>query len=316
MADVASEAQSARPALAVRRRRHLKETLEGYLWASPWIIGFVVFFAGPMLVSIYLSFADYDLANAPRFIGLDNFAELLGDRLVLKTLIITTLFALGTVPTSLLIGLVLAIMVNMNVRGMTFWRTVYYLPAVMPAVAYAQLWGWMFNRDFGLINAALRWLFGIQGPAWLGDDHWILPSLIVMTFWGVGGSMIINLAGLQGIPTHLYEAAAIDGATGWSRFWAITVPMMSPVIFFNLVIGLIGAMQAFTIIFLLTNSGQREDGMTFMIYLYKNAFGALRMGYASALAWVLFVYILILTLFVFRSATSWVFYEGQLQNQR
>jgi multiple sugar transport system permease protein len=256
------------------------------------------------------------MANPPRFIGLDNFTELLGDRLILKTLLITTFFALGTVPTNLLMGLILAIVVNLNVRGVTFWRTVYYLPAVMPAVAYAQLWGWMFNRDFGLINAALRWLFGIEGPAWLSDERWILPSLIFMTFWGVGGSMIINLAGLQGIPSHLYEAAAIDGASGWSRFWSITIPMMSPVIFFNLVMGLIGAMQAFTIIFLLTNSGQREDGMTFMIYLYKNAFGALRMGYASAMAWVLFAYILILTLFVFRTATSWVYYEGQLQNTR
>lgn len=296
------------------RKRHIRESLEGYLWASPWFAGFLIFIAGPMLASVYLAFTHYDLANPPQFVGLANIQELLTDPLVLKTLIITTIFALATVPTNLLFGLILAVIVNMNVRGVTFWRTVYYLPAITPVVAYAQLWIWIFNRDYGLLNSFLH-LFGIQGPAWLGDPSWVLPSLIIMTFWGVGVPMVINLAGLQGIPTQLYEAASIDGASDWYRFWSITIPMMSPVIFYNLVMGVIGAMQAFTTIFLLTNGGQQENGMVFMIYLYKEAFSSLRMGYGSALAWVLFLYILALSLLIFRSAKSWVYYEGQLQGR-
>jgi multiple sugar transport system permease protein len=295
-----------------RRRRHLRESLEGYLWASPWLIGFVIFIAGPMLASIGLSFSLYDLAKPPRFIGLENFEELVTDSRVPRTMLTTTIFALATVPANLLMGLGLALLVNMKIRGIGVWRTLYYLPAVTPAVAYAQIWIWLFNKDYGLINAFLS-IFGIDGPGWLVDSSWVLPSLIIMTFWGVGGSMIINLAGLQGIPTHLYEAAEIDGAGGLSKFWHITVPMMSPVVFYNLVIGVIGALQAFTIIFIVT--GGKEDGMTFMVYLYKQAFGLLRMGYGSAMAWLLFLYILLWTLLIFRSGRSWVYYEGQLRGR-
>jgi multiple sugar transport system permease protein len=295
---------------AAGQRRRWRENLEGYLWAAPWFIGFVIFIAGPMIASLLLSFTRYDLADPPRFIGLDNYSEMAADPRILGTLIVTTIFALVTVPTNLLLGLGLALLVNMNVRGIAFWRTIYYLPAVTPAVAYAQIWVWIFNRDYGLLNYLLS-LVGINGPSWLTDPDFILPALIIMTIWGVGASMIINLAGLQSIPTELFEAAAIDGANGLARFRHITIPMMSPVIFYNLVIGVIGALQSFTTIFIVTRGGTREEGMVFMIYLYQQAFGLLRMGYASAMAWLLFVYIVLWTLLIFRTGTSWVYYEGQ-----
>jgi multiple sugar transport system permease protein len=299
--------------MVAARRRRWRETLEGYLWVAPWLIGFVLFVAGPMIASLLLSFSRYELANPPRFIGLDNYAEMLTDPRIPRSLWITTVFALATVPANLLLGLGLALLVNMNVRGVAFWRTVYYLPAVTPAVAYAQIWVWIFNKDYGLLNYLLS-LVGIEGPSWLTDSQWIMPALIIMTLWGVGASMIINLAGLQSIPTELYEASAIDGATGLGRFIHITIPMMSPVIFYNLIIGVIGALQSFTTIFIISRGGTREEGLVFMIYLYQQAFGLLRMGYASAMAWLLFLYILILTLLIFRGAAGRVYYEGQRRN--
>jgi len=206
----------------------------------------------------------------------------------------------------------LALLLNQPIKGLPMWRTVYYLPAVVSGVAVALLWQWIFNTDFGLANWILG-LVGIKGPSWLLDAHWALPALIVMSLWGVGGGMIINLAGLQGVPTQLYESAEIDGAGATGRFWHITVPMVSPVIFFNLVMGIIGALQTFTQAFIMTNGGPREATYFFMLHLYNNAFLYLKMGYAAALAWVLFFYILLLSLLVIRSSAAWVYYEGELR---
>lgn len=290
-----------------------RENLAGWLWASPWIVGFLVFVLGPMLMSVYYSFTDYPVISAPRWIGLGNFRFMLHeDESILNALKVTTIYAVVSIPLNLSLGFLLALLLNQPIKGLAVWRTIYYLPAVVSGVAVALLWQWVFNTDFGLANWLLA-LIGIKGPRWLLDPTWALPSLIIMSVWGVGGGMIINLAGLQGVPTALYEAAEIDGAGPLRRFWAVTVPMVSPVIFFNLIMGIIGALQTFTQAFIMTSGGPREATYFYMLHLYNNAFQWLKMGYASALAWVLFAYIMLWTLLVIRFSSAWVYYEGELR---
>jgi multiple sugar transport system permease protein len=303
------------PAPPLRRRwtSRRRENLAGWLWASPWILGFIIFTFIPMIASIYFSFTDYAVISAPKWIGLGNFRFMLTeDESVLQALKVTTIYAVVSIPLNLSVGFLLALLLNQPIRGLTIWRTLYYLPAVISGVAVALLWQWVFNTDFGLANWLLH-LVGIKGPHWLLDPGWALPSLIIMNLWGVGGGMIINLAGLQGVPSSLYEAAEIDGANSLRRFWAITVPMVSPVIFFNLIMGIIGALQTFTQAFIMTQGGPREATYFFMLHLYYNAFQWLKMGYASALAWVLFAYIMIWTALVIRFSGAWVYYEGELR---
>ncbi|MHB0878618.1 MAG: carbohydrate ABC transporter permease [Anaerolineae bacterium] len=310
-----SEAAVTMPPRAVRRgwTSRRRENLAGWLWASPWIVGFLIFTLVPMIASIYFSFTDYPVISAPKWIGLDNFRFMLTeDGSVLQALKVTTIYAVVSIPLNLTVGFLLALLLNQPIRGLTVWRTLYYLPAVISGVAVALLWQWVFNTDFGLANWLLS-VIGIKGPRWLLDPSWALPSLIIMNLWGVGGGMIINLAGLQGVPTALYEAAEIDGANALRRFRAITVPMVSPVIFFNLIMGIIGALQTFTQAFIMTSGGPREATYFFMLHLYNNAFQWLKMGYASALAWVLFVYIMLWTALVIRFSSAWVYYEGELR---
>ncbi|MCC7353620.1 MAG: sugar ABC transporter permease [Anaerolineae bacterium] len=301
--------------VGARSRKEFYRNLEGWLWISPWIIGVLIFTLGPMLISLYWSFTSYDIVQAPRWIGIRNYTDMLKDEWVRKALFNTFYYAGVSIPVGLVLGLLLAILVNQNVRGISFWRTVYYLPAITATAAYAQLWKFLLISDYGLVNNVLG-LIGITGPNW-GAPKWIMPAFIMMSIWTVGGSMIINLAGLQSIPTELYDAAKVDGAAGWRLLRHITLPMMSPVIFYNLVMGIIGALQAFTIFFIFTftfdyvNIGLGETGMVYMIYLYRNAFFQFRMGYGAALAWVLFVIILVLTLLVFKSSSSWVHYSGE-----
>jgi multiple sugar transport system permease protein len=298
-----------------RSNKELKRNLEGWLWISPWLIGMVVFVLGPMLVSFYWSFTSYEMVRAAKWIGLRNFTEMFQDPLMGKALVNTLYYAGVSIPLGLVLGLLLAIIVNQNVRGVSVWRTIYYLPAITSAVAYAKLWNFLLQREFGLINNVLS-LVGVTGPNWF-SPKWIIPAFIMLSIWTVGGSMIINLAGLQSIPTELYDAAKVDGAAGYRLLRHITLPMMSPVIFYNLVMGIIGAMQSFTTFFVLTGdlgSGwgiPTETGMVYMIYLYRNAFFSFRMGYGSAMAWVLFIMILILTLLVFKSSSGWVHYSGE-----
>lgn len=291
-------------------QRALRRNLAGWLFAAPWIVGFVIWTLGPMLASLVLSFTEWDLISSPQWVGLRNFQELFSDDLVWKSLTVTTLYAVVSVPLHLVLGLGLAMLLNRPIRGVRFYRTILYLPAVLSGVAVALLWRWLLSADFGLINLLLSYV-GIQGPSWLGDERWALSSLIVMSLWGVGAGTIVYLAGLQGIPTDLYEAAEVDGAQGWSRFRDITLPMMTPVLFFQLIVGIIGALQTFTQAFIITNGGPNNATMFLLLYLYRNAFQYFRMGYASAIAWVLFVYILILTLIVFRWSALWVYYEGE-----
>jgi len=201
-------------------------------------------------------------------------------------------------------------LLNQPVPGLRLWRTIYYLPAVVSGVAVAMLWVWVFHSEFGLINLALR-AVGLKGPAWLGDPDWALWALVLMSLWGVGGGMIVALAGLQGIPTELYEAASIDGANWWHKFWRITLPMLSPIVFFSLVMGVITTFQYFTNAYVMTDGGPGRSTLFYNLYLYKTAFNYFQMGYASALAWILFLIILVLTLLIFKSSPYWVYYEGQ-----
>ncbi|MCC6175958.1 MAG: sugar ABC transporter permease [Chloroflexi bacterium] len=291
-------------------RRQLQRNLEGWAFASPWIIGFIFFTAGPMIASAVMAFMKWDLLSPPSFVGFDNFKQAANDPLVWQSLKVTTVYAIVAVPLNIVLGLGLAMLLNTGIRGLRVYRTAYFLPSILSGVAVALLWRWVYENQFGLANTMLATI-GLQGPNWLGDGTWALPSLIVMNIWSVGGGMIIYLAGLQGIPTDFYEAAEVDGANWWQRLWSITLPLVTPAVFFQLVIGIIQALQVFTQPYVMTAGGPYNSTLFFVLYLYQNAFQYFQMGYASMLAWILFLYLLVLTLVVFRSGDTWVHYEGQ-----
>lgn len=304
--------------ITLRRR----EALWGYLFISPWLVGFAVFTIGPMIASLIFSFTRYNIISPPAFLPpFENYIKMFTDDPDFwHSLQITATYAALAIPLNLVIGFALAFLLNQKVPGMSFWRTAFYIPSVLAGVAVAILWGFIFNPKYGILNWFLG-LVGIHGPGWLSSPHWALSALVIMSLWGVGGGMIIYLSGLQSIPTSLYEAAQIDGANGWKQFFHITVPLMSPVIFYNLVIGIIGTFQYFTEVYVLTSGltggvgGPAKSTLFYNVYLYRTAFTYMNMGYASALAWVLFIVVLFLTLLVFRSSTAWVYYEGELRNR-
>jgi len=289
-----------------------REYIAFFLFASPWLLGLLFFVLGPTIASLGLSFTDYPVIVAPKWVGLANFVTMAQDDLVAQALKVTLLYSLGAVPIGLSMSFLIALLMNQGVRGIRFFRTIYYLPSVISGVPVALVWIWVLNPDFGLLNNALH-LIGITGPKWLFSREWVIPSFILMSLWNVGAPMVIFLAGLQGIPAHLYEAAEIDGANAWAKFRHITIPMMSPVILFNLVLGLIGSFQTFTPAFIMTQGGPANGSLFYGLYLYNNAFRWFKMGYASALAWLMFLIILILTLLVFRSTSRWVYYGGSIQ---
>jgi len=288
-----------------------RRTVTGYLFIMPFILGFILWFLLPALTAIWLTFTDWNLIRPPRFVGLDNIVQLGKDKLFWQALKVTTLFTLISVPVSLVVSFLLALLMNTKVRGIGVFRTVYYLPTIVPAVANAVLWTWIFNTDFGLANVLLRAL-GLPKVQWLQNPDWALPALIFMSLWGLGASMVIYLAGLQGIPSVFYEASEIDGAGRWAQLWNITLPLLSPVIFFNLIIGIIGTFQVFTAGFLITNGGPQNATLFYVLYLYRSGFQYLKMGYAAALGWVLFVIIMALTVFVFKYVGSLVHYEDSV----
>jgi multiple sugar transport system permease protein len=301
----------------VRRKRSTSlgrhEAMWGYILVSPWIIGFILFTAGPMLASLGLSLTDYDVVNTPQYIGLTNYARMLTqDPRFWQSLKVTLVYAVVAIPLGLAAGLGLALLLNVKVPGIAVWRTIYYMPSVVSGAAVSVLWLYIFNPRFGVANWILSW-FHIKGPNWLSSPDWALPSLILMSLWGVGGGMIIYLAGLQGVPTALYDAALVDGANSWQRFWHITLPMISPVIFYNLVTGIIGTFQYFTNAYIMTDGGPNDATLFYNLYLYVSGFRYLAMGYASALAWVLFFIVLGLTTLIFKSSAAWVYYEGELR---
>jgi multiple sugar transport system permease protein len=291
--------------LSIRKR----EAAWFYALISPWVIGFVAFTAGPLLASLFFSFTRYDVVSPPVWIGLGNYTRLAEDDLFLKALGVTSIYTLITVPLGIVISIALALLLNQDIPGVRVFRTAIYLPTVTSGVALAFLWMWLFNPQFGLINYAIFRLTGWSGPLWLQSETWVMPALILMAMWGVGGTVVIYLAGLQGIPTELYEAAELDGATGWRRLFGITLPMLSPVIFFTAITGMIGTFQVFTTAQVATNGGPNYASLFYVLYLYKVAFRNFQMGYASALAWILFAIVLILTLVAFRSSAAWVHYE-------
>lgn len=304
---------TASPAPTTRRRRLLwREAIDGYLCILPWLIGFLAFVAGPMLASVFLAFADWSILGAPKLVGLKNFQDILKDDLFWVSLYNTAYYTFVAVPAHIVGALAMAIVLNARISGINIYRTWYYVPSVVPAVANAVLWRWIFATEYGLANDILR-LLGMPAPSWLLDPAWAKPALIVMSMWSIGSSMLIFLAGLQGIPETLYEAASIDGAGFWSRFRHVTVPMLTPVIFFNLVMGIIASFQVFTTAYVMTGGGPRNATLFYVLYLYRQAFEFLHMGYASALAWILFVIILAFTFVQLKAASIWVYYEGGLR---
>jgi len=291
-----------------------QDAIWSYFFIGPWIIGFFAFTLGPMIASFYYSFNKYNIVTPPQWFGFANYSKLFADPLFWQSIKVTLQFAILALPLNLIIGYLLAVLLNQKVPGINLWRTLYYLPAVISGVAVAILWSRLFNPNLGWINYALR-VIGIKGPAWLQSPDWAIPALIIMSLWSVGGTMIIYLSGLQGVPTTLYEAARVDGANKFQSFIHITLPMTSPVIFFNLVMGLISTFQYFTIAFTTSGGtgGPARSTLFYNLYLYQNAFAYFEMGYASAMAWILFFFVLALTMLIFRSSAAWVFYEGEIK---
>ncbi|MDF2440208.1 MAG: multiple sugar transport system permease protein [Abditibacteriota bacterium] len=283
---------------------------KGLGFLSPWLIGFFAFTLIPVGLSFYYSLCEYSLLQKPLYIGLDNYRQLWADPIFWKALTNTFYYALMALPSGMMVSLGLALLLNADIRGQAIYRTIIFLPSLVPTVASAMLWLWLFNAKLGLINNLLGKV-GIEGPGWLTTPEWALPALAFMSLWGVGHTVVIYLAGLQDVPRELYEAAEIDGARSWRRLWHITLPMLSPVIFFNLVMALIGTMQVFAVPYIMTGGGPTRSTYFFTMYLYDNAFTYLKMGYASAMAWVQLLIILCLTGFSFWSSRKWVHYQSK-----
>jgi multiple sugar transport system permease protein len=294
-------------------RMERREEIEFYLFISLWIIGFLAFDAGPIIASLVISFTNWSALKPPEWVGFANYQRMLIDPLFFKALSNSLYYGFGSVGLGMIVSFLLALLLNQKVAGVSIFRTIFYLPSVVSGIAVAILWIMILHQDFGLINSALAW-FGIKGPGWLVQPQWAMPALILMSIWGAGGSMVIFLAGLQSVPPHLYEAASIDGAGEWGKFWNITVPMMSPVIFYNLIVGFIASIQGFVLVLIMTNGGPANATLVYGLYLYRVAFQFFQMGYASALAWVLLVVIMIITAVQFALSRYWVYYEGEVRN--
>ena len=300
------------PRRAGTSRLRWQEYRDGYLFIAPWLVGFVIFTAGPMVASIVLTFFEWELIVPPRYVGFDNFVKLTQDRYVTIALYNTAYYTFLAVPLHLLTALIAALALNLKIHFVNYYRTVYYLPSVTPAVASALLWTYVYNPQYGLANAVLEF-FGIPGQGWIFDPDMAKPSFILMSVWSLGSAMVVFLAGLQGVPQHMYEAAEIDGAGLLGRFRYVTLPMLTPIIFFNLVMGIIGSFQVFTAAYIITNGGPADATLFYVLYLFRNAFQFFKMGYASALAWLLFVIIMAFTLLQLKLANRWVYYEGELR---
>jgi multiple sugar transport system permease protein len=301
------------------------EALQGFLFILPWIIGFLVFAAGPVIASLAISFCKWDILTPIEFVGFKNYAKMAQDPLIRKSLVNTMYYASAAIPLGMVGALSTALLLNQKLRAMRLFRTLFYVPSVTAGVATFLLWTWIFNPEYGLLNRALRhqvpWLdlsrglafkhvpFIADPPGWLASPDWAMPALIIMALWGVGGGMIIYLAGLQGIPEELYEAAVLDGAGTWQKFWYVTIPMLSPTIFFNLIMSVIGSFQVFGAAYVMTGGGPSNATLFYVLYLFQNAFMYFRMGYSSAMAWLLFIIILTLTLIQFKIAPKWVHYQ-------
>jgi len=283
----------------------------GLAFISPWIVGFLAFTVYPVGMSLYYSFCDYDVLSKPIWIGTLNYQQMVTDNVFWKSLYNTFYYAAFSLPLCLVLALLIAVLLNNSVRGRPAFRTFFFLPSLVPAVAIAMIWLWLFNGKFGLLNYALG-LLGIKGPNWLADQNWTKPSLILTSLWGVGGTVVIYLAALQDVSRELYESADIAGATAWHKLWHITIPMISPVIYFNLIMGIIGALQVFAGPYIMFGGGgPNRSALFYAVYIYDNAFNYLQMGYACAMAWVLFLLILGLTWIATKSTRKHIYYAGE-----
>jgi multiple sugar transport system permease protein len=301
------------PAPPILRRRAGPRLRQEARWAAlflaPDMLGVLAFTAFPIAAAVVLSFLDWNLITDASYVGLDNFRELVKDEVFWRTMGHTVYFTVGTVPTSMALGLVLALALNRPLRGVTLLRTAYFIPVIVPLISVAMVWRWLYDRDFGLINYFLD-LAGLPVIGWLTDKTWAMPAVIIMSIWkGLGYNLVIYLAGLQSIPRRLYEAAEMDGASAWQRFWRITFPLLTPTTFFVLVVSIISSFQVFGQVYVMTRGGPGDATNTIVYYIYHVGFELFRMGYASSLAWTLFMVVFVLTLLQVRMQRRWVYYE-------
>ncbi|MBL8967819.1 MAG: sugar ABC transporter permease [Spirochaetaceae bacterium] len=297
---------------APRRVRDRRRAWAPYLFISPWIIGFVAFTLGPLLFSAVMSFFDWPVIGTPRFVGIGNYAKMLtGDEQFWRSLGITLKFAVFFVPLNIVVALLLALLISRPVKGASVFRALFYLPAVVSSVAVSVIWGWILNSEYGLLNYLLS-LFGIQGPRWLSDPTWAIVAIVIASLWGLGTMMLIFYTALKSIPRDIYEDALIAGASPVRQFFAITLPLITPSLLFNLITSTIGAMQQLSLVLLLTKGGPLKSTHFYGLYVYQNAFKHFKLGYASANAWFMFFVILALTALLFKSSAAWVFYENEV----
>jgi multiple sugar transport system permease protein len=290
-------------------REERRRLATGLLFISPWIAGFLAFKLYPIVASFYYSFTYYDIVSPPMWLGLENYKDLFADRYFIKSVSNTVYYAVLAVPTGLIVAYLLALLLNRPLYGRSVLRTIFYLPTIVPTVASAMLWLWILDVQFGLLNVTLKSL-GLPAIPWLSHTTWSKPSLVLIHLWYMGNTMVIFLAALQDVPQSLYDAAKVDGAGAWKRLRHVTIPFTTPAILFTLITGMIGASQTFSLVYVLTGGGPANSTLFYALYLYRTAFQYLRMGYGSAMAWVLFVGIVAVTMLVFKTSGRWVFYSG------
>ncbi len=286
-----------------------RENLRFLIWISPWLFGFVILTLLPLLGSLYISFTEWKIVSDPIWVGLKNYKDLFTDPIFLKSLKVTFTYCAMTIPLSMVLSFIVAMLLNGDLPYASLLRTIYYLPCVVSSVAASLLWSWVFNYRFGLLNQLLA-AIGVQGPNWIGDEKWSLISLAIMSLWGVGGGIIFYLAGLQAVPQHLHEAAKLAGAGWWRRLFTITLPSMSPILWFSFLTNIISGLQSFTSAYLMTSGGPNNSTMFYALYLYNNAFKYHKMGKACAMAWILFIIIMVLSALVVKVTSPMVYYEN------
>lgn len=290
-----------------KQAKKKKRISPGYFYIAPWFIAFAIFSAFPMLLSVYMSFMDWPVIGEPTFIGLDNFKDLIHDEGFRNSLWVTIRYAIVTVPIGMAASLTIALIMNSKIKGLSFYRTVYYLPAIVSGVAVGIIWRWILDPTNGLVNNFLS-IFGIDGPGWLTDPQWVLPSYLLISLWGAGGGMLTYLVALNEVPNDLYESSMMQGANYFTRLYKITIPMMKPILYYNLIMGIIGAFKKFTDAYILGGAGGEADFI--MLHIYDTAFKYFKMGYASAMSWVFLVIILLITLLVFKFSDFWKYSQN------
>lgn len=296
----------------LQRKRERRKNLTGYLFASPAILGFLIFTIGPMLFSLGMSFTDYSVTGGAHFVGLDNYTNMFSgtDPYFYKALKVTAYYVLLSVPIQIVYAFLLAILLNQKVKGLSIWRTIFYLPSIVPSVALAMIWLWILDPDLGLANQLLR-MVGLPTSMWIYAEETVIPTLAVMSAWTAGGTTTVFLASLKNVPSQYYEAVEIDGGNAWHKFRHITLTFMSPVLFYNIIMAIIGTFQVFTQAYIMTGGGPNNGSMFYVYYIYREAFSYSRLGSASAMSWVLFVIILVITAIFFKASDKMVYYENK-----